>query len=74
VNYFASHQRPAYGPTTNSKTRQIFLEDAGVDFIHQPHSQYAVDLLMRAADVGDRKSIDDAAAKLGRALSVEGLL
>jgi hypothetical protein len=38
------------------------------------HLQHTVELLMRAAELGDRKSIDEAAAQISRALTVEGLL
>ena len=40
----------------------------------RPHLRYAVELLIRAADRGDRQSIDDAAHQLRRALTVEGLI
>jgi hypothetical protein len=38
------------------------------------HLQYAVELLIGAAERGTRASIDDAAAQLSRALTAEGLL
>jgi hypothetical protein len=40
----------------------------------RPHLQYAVELLIDAAERGSRASIDDASAQLSRALTAEGLL
>jgi hypothetical protein len=40
----------------------------------RPHLQYAVELLIDAAERGSRSSVDDAAAQLSRALTAEGLL
>ena len=40
----------------------------------RPFWQYAAELLIDAAERGDRASIDNAAAQLRRALSAEGLL
>jgi hypothetical protein len=40
----------------------------------RPFGQYAAELLIEAAERGDRASVDDAAAQLSRALAAEGLL
>jgi hypothetical protein len=40
----------------------------------RPHAQYAAELLIDAAERSDRARIDDAAARLSRALAAEGLL
>jgi len=40
----------------------------------RPFWQYAAELLIDAAERGDRASVDDAAAQLSRALAAEGLL
>jgi hypothetical protein len=40
----------------------------------RPFWQYAAELLIEAAERGDRASIDDAAAQLSRALAAEGLI
>jgi hypothetical protein len=40
----------------------------------RPFWQYAAELLIDAAERGDRASVDDAAVQLSRALAAEGLL
>jgi hypothetical protein len=40
----------------------------------RPFWQYAAELLIDAAERGDRASVDDAAAQISRALAAEGLL
>ena len=40
----------------------------------RPFWQYAAELLIEAAERGDRASVDDAAAQISRALAAEGLL
>jgi hypothetical protein len=40
----------------------------------RPFWQYAAELLIEAAERGDRAGVDDAAAQLSRALAAEGLL
>jgi hypothetical protein len=40
----------------------------------RPFWQYAAELLIEAAERGDRAGVDDAAAQLSRALAAEGLI
>jgi hypothetical protein len=40
----------------------------------RPFWQYAAELLIEAAERGDRASVDDAASQLSRALAAEGLV